>query len=167
MHVPFSFHLIRKQVRRLPTASSRRGQSLVEFALTVPLFLLLVFGVLDFGRLFFTQMTVQHAVRQAGRFAVTGRHLTDGQGTPLTRVNSIKQVVQQSAPSIQSGDIQISSVNGGTGSAGGPSDTMTISVTYRLQIITPLVAPFFPNGEYAFTARTTFKNEPFPPELTN
>ncbi|HMD77213.1 MAG TPA: TadE family protein, partial [Terracidiphilus sp.] len=56
---------------------NRGALHLVEFALVVPLFLLLVFAVADFGRLFFMQMTLQNAVRQAGRFAMTGSHLPD------------------------------------------------------------------------------------------
>src|SRR5437899_784452 len=52
----------------------RRGTAAVEFALVAPLFLLLVFGILDFGRLFYVQETLQHALREAGRFAVTGQH---------------------------------------------------------------------------------------------
>src|SRR5581483_8506070 len=68
---------------------SMRGQSLVEFAMIALLFLL--FGVVDFGRLFFVQMTLQNAVRQAGRFAITGNHLQDPKnpGQNLSRVNSI------------------------------------------------------------------------------
>ncbi|MBV9609904.1 MAG: pilus assembly protein, partial [Acidobacteria bacterium] len=40
---------------------ANQGQTVVEFALVVLLFFLLIFGVLDFGRLFFVQMSVQNA----------------------------------------------------------------------------------------------------------
>jgi len=41
----------------------RRGLALTEFALTIPLAFVLFIGVLDFGRVFYTAMTVSHAAR--------------------------------------------------------------------------------------------------------
>jgi Flp pilus assembly protein TadG len=145
---------------------ANRGQSLVEFAMVVPLFFLLIFGMIDIGRAFFVQVTLQNAMRQAGRFAVTGNHLTQG-GTNLTRVASIIQIAQQAAVGTDISSIQISSAQGGAGSAGGPSDTVTISLTSNLQLITPMIGQFFgPNGIYTFTVSTTFRNEPFNPSQT-
>jgi Flp pilus assembly protein TadG len=143
-----------------------RGSAFVEFALVSPLLLLLMFGVLDFGRLFFTQLTLQHALREAGRFAVTGNHLPNpgGGSTSMSRVASIKQVAQQSAAGLDLSSIQIHSVHGGTNHGGGPSDTVTISLTTNLKLLTPLVATFFPQGASKITASTTFKNEPFDPK---
>jgi Flp pilus assembly protein TadG len=135
-----------------------------------PLFFLLIFGVLDFGRVFFTQMTLQHALREAGRFAVTGRHLPDPTrpGRDLTRVDSIRQIAQNSAAGLSVASISISSVQGGSGSAGGPGDTVTVSLTTNLKLITPMVGRYFgTNGVYRFTVSTTFKNEPFDPSQTN
>lgn len=47
-----------------------RGQSLVEFALLLPVLLLIIFGVMDFGRAIFQYSTVAEGARQAGRLAV-------------------------------------------------------------------------------------------------
>jgi Flp pilus assembly protein TadG len=46
-----------------------RGQSMVEFALVMPLFALLCMGLLDFGRVVFAQNTVTQAAREAARVA--------------------------------------------------------------------------------------------------
>jgi hypothetical protein len=48
------------------------GQALVEFALALPVLLLLLFGVIEFGRLLQAWLTVQNAARFGLRFAVTG-----------------------------------------------------------------------------------------------
>jgi hypothetical protein len=64
-------------------------------------------------------------------------------------------------------NIQISSVQGGAGSTGGPGDTVTISLTTTLQLMTPIVSQFFPNRSYTFVSSVTFKNEPFSPGDTN
>lgn len=148
---------------------SMGGQTMVEFAFVVIIFFLFVFAVLDFGRLFFVQMSMQNAVQEAGRFASTGNHLPDPKnpGQSLTRVNSIIAVAQQAAMGANMSNIQVSSLNGGAGSAGGPGDTVTVAVTTNLKLICPAIAAFFPNGTYQFTSSVTFKNEPFPPNNTN
>ena len=144
------------------------GQSAIEFALVLPLFLLLVFGVMDFARLLFTQMSVQFAMREAGRFAVTGNRLPDPQSTNvLSRVDSIKLKAQQASGGMDVSQIQISHVVNGQPQPGpgGPGDTLTISLTVDLKLMTPLIAQFFgPEGVYTFTSSTTFKSEPFPPD---
>jgi hypothetical protein len=53
---------------------TRRGQTLVEFALTLPILLLLLFGIIEFGRIFQAWVTIQNAAREAARFAITGRY---------------------------------------------------------------------------------------------
>ena len=50
--------------RRLAGRSSTAGQSLVEFALVVPIFLLLMMGILEYGFLYNNILTVQYAARQ-------------------------------------------------------------------------------------------------------
>jgi len=141
----------------------------LEFALVAPMFFLLFFAVFDFSRLFYVEMTLQNAVRAAGRYASTGNHLPDPQhqGQNLSRVNSIIQVAQQNAIGLSVAGIQISSLAGGNGSAGGPEDTVTVSLTTNLQLMTPIIAQFFKNGAYTFTVTVSFKNEPFPPGNTS
>jgi Flp pilus assembly protein TadG len=148
--------------------ASAAGTSLLEFALVVPLFFLLLFGLMDFARLFYVEITLQNALRQAGRYAITGNHLPDPQhqGQNLSRVASIIQIAQNSAAGLDVSSIQVSSLAGGAGSAGGPGDTVTISLTTNLKLMTALVAQFFKNGTYTFTVSVTFRNEAFPPGNT-
>ena len=51
----------------------RRGQSLVEFALILPIFLLLIMGIVDAGRLVYTFNTVSNAARQGARIAIVNQ----------------------------------------------------------------------------------------------
>jgi Flp pilus assembly protein TadG len=46
-----------------------RGQTLVEFALTLPVLLLVLIGIIDFGRVFFTYAEASNSLRQALRQA--------------------------------------------------------------------------------------------------
>ena len=144
------------------------GQAMAEFLMVAPLFFFLIFAVFDYAHLFFVQMDIENAVQEAGRFASTGNHLPDPKnpGQYLSRVNSIIATLQQAAYGQQITNIQISSLLGGNGSAGGPGDTVTVSVTVNLKLMTPVIARAFPNGTYTFTSSTSFKNEPFPSTST-
>lgn len=48
------------------------GQGMVEFALILPLLLILILGVFDFGRAFYSYLTFEHAGREAARYASIG-----------------------------------------------------------------------------------------------
>jgi Flp pilus assembly protein TadG len=154
---------------------SAGGQSAVEFALIVPIFLLLVFGVMDFGRMLFVQENVQQAINLGARYASTGIHQsgTNPQtNQPYTRTTSIGDyILQQASVSTSMGAtlaaVQISSVLGGVSNAGGPQDLETVSVTTTVPVMTPVISSFFPNRQFTFTSTATIKNEPFPPGQTN
>jgi Flp pilus assembly protein TadG len=47
----------------------RRGQTVVEFALVLPIFLMLIFGLIDMGRLVYMHSTLSQAAREATRVA--------------------------------------------------------------------------------------------------
>ena len=131
---------------RATQSRSSRGQSLLEMALVLPMFLMLVCAVVDFSHVFYVEMTLQNAVRQAGRFATTGNHLADpnNPGQNLSRVNSIMRPLnRRRRASTLLNAINISSVAGGAGSAGGPGDIVTISVSTSVPMLTPIMAPVF------------------------
>ena len=156
-------------LRRLGCKScSEEGQSLVEFAFTILVFLSLCFAVFDFGHLFFVEMNIQNAIQEAARYGSTGNHLPDPKnpGQNLSRVTSIVNTFKQQAIAVQISNIQVSSLSGGSGSGGGPGDMLTITATVNMPLMTPLVAQLFPNGQYTFNASITVKNEPFPPSQT-
>ena len=149
---------------------ARSGNSMVEFALILPLFLLLTLGVLDFGRLFWTQETLSYALREAGRYAVTGQHMSSTNGT-LSRVQSIINVAKQYSAGIDVSQITVNTLNPSTGGvtsnyAGGQGETVVISLTTGLKLLTP-VGVYFPNNTYTFTTSTAFRNEPFNHALNN
>ncbi len=46
------------------------GQAMVEFALILPIFLLILCGIIDFGWLFYNQLSLNNACREGARYAV-------------------------------------------------------------------------------------------------
>lgn len=58
------------------SARAKSGQSLVEFALVLPLILLLAMGLLDFGRGIYAYNTVSNAARMGARTGVVNQYVT-------------------------------------------------------------------------------------------
>lgn len=52
-----------------PSTAAHRGQSLVEFALVLPMLLVLLLGIADFGRVFAAGITIEAAARNAAEAA--------------------------------------------------------------------------------------------------
>ncbi|HSK17426.1 MAG TPA: TadE family protein [Gaiellaceae bacterium] len=68
--------------------SRERGQTLVEFALVLPILALLLFGVIQFGIVFHQYVTLTDAVRAGARQGAVGRHLASPQTAVEDRVRS-------------------------------------------------------------------------------
>jgi Flp pilus assembly protein TadG len=55
---------------KLTRRSNQRGQAVIELALTLPLLLVVVFGIIDFGFMFQRYETVTNAAREGARLGV-------------------------------------------------------------------------------------------------
>ena len=74
------FIRLRQLLRR---GRGEEGAAAVEFAIVIPLLLLLLAGFFDFGWLFYWQHTVTNASRAGARYAVQAK-LIGGVSTPYT-----------------------------------------------------------------------------------
>lgn len=67
----------------LLAARSRRGQTLVEFAMVAPLFFLLLLSILEFGRAVYYLQILNSAAREGARYAIVhGNESVDPSGPP-------------------------------------------------------------------------------------
>ena len=65
------------------------GQSVTEVAISLMLLVSFSMAAMDFGYLFSQKLTLQNAVRQAGRYAITVQCVTGSNGScSITRYNS-------------------------------------------------------------------------------
>lgn len=108
-----------------------RGQALVEFALVLPVLLLLIVGSMEFGLIIHKYMVVAEAAREGARSAAVG-------GSNAT----VTSVVTAAASQIPA-DQLIISVTPGTRVRG---EGVTVTVGAPVQTITKLISPFFPAG---------------------
>ena len=74
-----------KKLRR-----SEKGQAMVEMALVLPILLVLVGGIMDFGWLFYNQLALNNAAREGARYAAIHYRLsTDWMEEPVALMQDV------------------------------------------------------------------------------
>lgn len=118
-------------IRRL--RQGEHGQALVEMALVLPLFFLLLFGVIEMGRVGYAYITVCNAAREGGRIATIG-------GTD----HDIEISVKNAAVSLDPLVISITPpepLEGHRQSGQG----VTVEVTYQVWLVIPIISTVITN----------------------
>lgn len=100
-----------------------KGQNLVEFAMVLPIFLILVFAIVDFGMGFHAWITVTNAAREGARVGAVGADSA-----------TIEARVTDTASSLAANDLTITVVN----AQGAQGEAVSVDVEYDYQLITPL-----------------------------
>lgn len=130
-------------MRRTFKQGSEAGQSLVEFALVLPVLLLVLLGIVDFGRVLSTGYMVAHAARDAARYASVGAD-----------DSTIGQAVLRDTSSVRG---QVTwSVSPGSGLVSGQPVEVTVSAP--VQIFDPVLAAIL-GTVYTSTASVSFRVE--------
>lgn len=95
----------RPHIRRSSFAKNQSGAVAVEFALVLPIFLVLVLGIFEFGRAFNIQISLSEAAREAARYAAI--HQSDS----TYSVGDAQAAAVAAAPTVDldPGDISITS----------------------------------------------------------
>ncbi len=73
-----------------------RGQAMVEFAIVLPIFIVLLFGIIQFGIVFNNYETLTDATRAGARAAAVARNNADPTGTATSAVRSSASDLDQS-----------------------------------------------------------------------
>lgn len=144
----------------------RRGTNLLEAAIITPLLLILTFGIVDFASLFYAYLALENGVSQATRYAVTGNTMENpaSPGVQLSRVDSIKLAMRQATPTLTIPDaaFTFSHLTAGgvwVAGTGGPTEVEKVTVEYTWNVMTPLLRPFFTNGQIRLRVDSAMKNE--------
>lgn len=114
--------LIRKRNK-----DGEKGQALVEFALLVPIFLLLLFAVVDFGMGFYSWITVTNAAREGARL-----------GAVLATEQEIEDRVYLTSDLPNEAAKMTVTVTNAADTGGDPGESVVVEVNYDYDLITPL-----------------------------
>ena len=145
--------------------------AVVEFALVAMVFLLFVFGIIDFSRAYQSWVTVQHAAREGVRYGVTGR--TDCDIYSDNRAGCIDYVVKQATAGLSGapGNVTVSLKSWDypayttehDGSAGDQCDALEVSVHYDFSFAAPIISNVLGKVHITIPGRERMVNEPFGP----
>lgn len=124
-----------RKCRSLAARFARRqhGMIAVEFAVLVPVFLLLLFGIVDFGHAFYMDQIITTASREGARYGTRYQTSADGRHLPPNSLNpSIANWIITKYASLLPGDCNLAVTPGGPGyTSGFAGDDITITVNAR------------------------------------
>jgi Flp pilus assembly protein TadG len=111
---------------------SSDGQTMVEFALVLPLLAVLLFGIIQFGIVFNNYLDLTDATRAGARKAAVSRNTSDPSGP----AGVATQAVINSAGDItlKSTDVTVQTTGPDGVNAWGAGDDVTVTATYPFKI---------------------------------
>lgn len=151
-----------KMIRGTNTESNQSGSTLVEFAIGATVFLMAMFGVIEFGRALWTHNALADAARRGARYAVNQPASSPKPGVPTsgTNVGPSFQAIQNVAvygdplggsqpmvPNLTPADIDVTYTGFGVGSG-------TVAVTiknYQFKFVIPIIGTTITMPDYNTT----------------
>ena len=126
--------------------TSSRGQSMVETALVLPIIILILMAIIDFGFLFNNYIVLSNASREASRKAAVGG--TDTEITAL--ITSLTGTLNAADRTTSISPSQALRTHGAQ---------VTVTITYNNHLLTPVVGAFFPGGTAILVSKTVMRVE--------
>lgn len=135
-----------KQLKKF--GRNQRGQTLVELAIILPILIVLLMSTIEFGRIFFTYLSVTNASREAARATIISTGVDDA---------SIRQKVVDSASWLTSTDlvVEVTPSSPANRTTGVP---LTVIVRYPVPLYTPVLSDILSNP-FTVQAQTTMRIE--------
>lgn len=128
---------------------NRSGAAVVEFAIVAPLFFLLIFGMIEYGRMVMVQQVITNASREGARRAVL-----DG-ATSSGVIAAVDEFLDSAAVNSQAAEVRLSPdppENAGYGGA------VTVTVSVPFNKVSWLPSPMY-LGSTTLEAKTTMRRE--------
>lgn len=142
-------HRLRSLRHQLPRQD---GQSMIEFALLLPVLLTMLLGAFDVGRMYFSLIAIQNAAAEGALYAAIEPNCVDA--SECADPNNVEFRARSESPhglidldriSIEVLPLDRSNLREG--------DSITVLVHYDYDILTPLISPLVEDGKLRLTAR--------------
>ena len=127
------------------------GQAMVEFAIVLPLMILLLCGIIEFGWIFMNQSLLDNANRETTRYMTMNYDSSASVST--NQAAALAQMKLVLGSSVLSGSSLTLTYTINT-----TTNNITIYATYPLRTLTP-VMPFATNGTITIDSETTMRIE--------
>lgn len=112
---------------------NQSGQALVEFAIILPILILIIMGILQFGMMLNTYLTIENASREGARTGIVGS--SDAE---------IKNLITDISPTLDSRDLTVTITPQGASRQSGT--TLTVKVSYNYKLTVPIISSIFNNA---------------------
>jgi hypothetical protein len=140
--------------RLLNRSGSRRAQSLVEFALILPLLLVLLLGGIDLGRVFFGSVALTNASRVGANYAALYPDAWDSPGGNASQRQEFAAQIRRDADKMHC-DLPASLPAPVFPSGKEIGDPVLVQLTCKFTLITPFMTTFL-GGPLTVHAESTF-----------
>lgn len=144
------------------------GQSLVEFAIVLPVFLVILSAAIDLGRMTYARITIANVAREASfQAAQTPTSYVAGQACDTSTNLVICRGVLESKGSVVTvnpADITLTCSPSNCSAAMG--NTVTVTAVGRFTLLTPVMAAFFGGSTVTFSSSATNQINALPPSAT-
>ncbi len=145
---------------------SLRGQSLVEFAIVLPVLVLVIGGAVDLGRLFFAYVSTENAAKEGAMYGATNPRC-DTPKLQCSDPNTVRWHVVNELTDVPSVSHTAQCRRGGAAvsvEACQEGDRYHVTVTHQFSLLTPILTPFFGGGlELTSEASAVVVNSAFDP----
>jgi Flp pilus assembly protein TadG len=153
-----------------PSLRRQSGATVVEMAIIAPVFLLVMLALVELSLMFFATLTMQYAVREGARYAITGQSDLDPATSNQQRYNAVIQSMRDNSlgfydrltPRISVNGVGYTSSNYGNSMFGTAGSIVVLQLTTDWPVTTPLLSQLFKDGKYTFVVGATMRNEYFP-----
>jgi len=145
--------------RRHTRRTGSRGQGLVEFALVLPIFVLLLVALFDLGRAVFAYNTITNAAREGARLAIVNQDIP----TIIGRAKAQTAIVELNDPSVSVHFYQLAV--DGTPDTSNVCDLVAVGCVAVVQFeatyqpVTPLIANLIFSSGVTFEAKSVLSVE--------
>ncbi|WP_105617248.1 TadE/TadG family type IV pilus assembly protein [Vallitalea okinawensis] len=124
---------------------NEKGQSLVEFAIILPLVLIIILGIIEFGIMFNAYLTITSASREGARLGAVGGSDSE-----------IESLISSITPQLNA-DKLVVTITPSEG-ARDRGDSITVTASYDYQVLIPLLGDIISNL-VDLTAQTVMRVE--------
>ena len=131
----------------------RRGAAVVEFAVVLPVFFLLVFGMIEFGRMVMVQQVLTNASREAARIGVL-----DGTTSEEVKTSVVNYLTSASIPFDPATPGNSVTVTPSPPSSAGFGEPVTVTITLPFSQVSWLPSPMY-LGATTLSATTVMRRE--------
>lgn len=141
---------MKKRVMKNKIKRNDKGQSLVEFAILLPVLILILCGILDFGWIFGNKLLVTYSCREGARYGAVN-------AASSSFSSSVTSKVMTSLPSYAQDGVTVNAYL--TNNSNPRQGDVVVDVQYTFVLLTPLASTIFGSQQYTSKASCIMKAE--------